>query len=524
MIPAHEKVSSSSLPPAAPLPPPDGNGPNGGKRASFDPALPGYEEEDKEKEDGPVLSEWEQINAERIKAIKSTIAKTVIAVELSRSWTELIVIVRPIAFGQPLEIEHKPSCHEAVIILSIVFALASWVLYSVAQCKTWKAAGLVTTSCFMWSGASFSPTAMTCLALFPLHPLMAAAAYTATTAVMSIAILWVQEWLKEKGAHVIAQTAGLLSIFIVISAAAATNKAFAPAFLPWAQPGYLPSFLGKGDEHRALEEDLFDESDMAAPWSWSVNAVERRLNAVDGGNPYACLEAGALPNPFGLALMWALVVNGVLVRFVVDVVVGDNGLPLDKMQGALAQFALKVLAFFTGFQYVAAIKLGWKLVYGEAHDSLKMLSLEALTVFIIACCYIRFGKPLSGVAGLPKAVRLTRDETDKAFHDTAIGQSIGVSFTPVFQKLLDRVCLFGGEIEVMVMGHSAEEAEEAAYKQDWEIAAAVVYVALIITPLSVWLYYTFILVPVTPKEEKQNAAAAADDGGGDDGGDDGGGD
>ena len=74
------------------------------------------------------------------------------------------------------------------------------------------------------------------------------------------------------------------------------------------------------------------------------------------------------------------------------------------------------------------------------------------------------------------------------------------------------------------MGHSAEEAEEAAYKQDWEIAAAVVYVALIITPLSVWLYYTFILVPVTPKEEKQNAAAAADDGGGDDGGDDGGGD
>ena len=81
---------------------------------------------------------------------------------------------------------------------------------------------------------------------------------------------------------------------------------------------------------------------------------------------------------------------------------------------------LKFLAFFTGFQYVAAIKLGWKLVYGEAHDSLKMLSLEALTVFIIACCYIRFGKPLSGVAGLPKAVRLTRDETDKAFHDTAI--------------------------------------------------------------------------------------------------------
>ena len=63
------------------------------------------------------------------------------------------------------------------------------------------------------------------------------------------------------------------------------------------------------------------------------------------------------------------------------------------------------------------------------------------------------------------------------------------------------------------------------YVQDWEIGAAVLYVLLVVTPLSIWLYHTVVLVPNESKSEKQNAAAAADDGG-DDGGDagDGGGD
>ena len=145
-------------------------------------------------------------------------------------------------------------------------------------------------------------------------------------------------------------------------------------------------------------------------------------------------------------------------------------------------------------------------------------------VFLFACCYIRFGKPISGIAALEKGAPLTRDGVDKAFHDTAIGQSIGVSFTPIFQEILDQVCLFGGTLETRLAGHTGDAAVEAAYKQDWELVAAFVYVGLVITPLSFWMYYTFIIVPDEKKAEGQNAAAAADDGGGDDGGDDGGGD
>ena len=72
------------------------------------------------------------------------------------------------------------------------------------------------------------------------------------------------------------------------------------------------------------------------------------------------------------------------------------------------------------------------------------------------------------------------------------------------------------------MGHTGAAAEEAKHKQDWELVSALVYVFFITTPMAFWLYYTFIVVKVDPKEEKQNAAAAADDGGGDDGGGDGG--
>ena len=59
--------------------------------------------------------------------------------------------------------------------------------------------------------------------------------------------------------------------------------------------------------------------------------------------------------------------------------------------------------------------------------------------------------------------------------------------------------------------------------QDWEIAAAVLYVIFFITPTAFWLYVNVILTPNDKKSESQNAAAAADDGGGDDGGGDDGG-
>ena len=85
-----------------------------------------------------------ELNEERLKAIKSTVAKTVVAVMLSRSYIELIVIVRPVAFGQPIDVGHTPSCHESLLILLTVFAFASWALYVLGGKKDWWLSGLLT--------------------------------------------------------------------------------------------------------------------------------------------------------------------------------------------------------------------------------------------------------------------------------------------------------------------------------------------------------------------------------------------
>ena len=432
--------------------------------------------------------------SERLSAIKKTIAKSVIAVELSRTWTETIVLVRPLAFGQPIEVEHVLGCHEAVMILLLVFTCASWLLYFLSKyAKGWALAGLIQTSAFMWSGATFSPTAMTCLSYFTLHPLSATIGYTCFGAAASIAALWAQGICKERGMEVVAQSLALVSIFIVISCAAVCNKE-AGVLLPW--------------QHREfMELYLRGEADFSPPV---------------------------------VALFWALVVNGVLVRVVgwFTEVVGQEWRQ-SKFGGAVILFFVKFFAFFTGFQFLAFVKLMWQVLMGSlGKPSVAILVGRAVTVFTFATCYIIFGSPISGVPKLsqqirelPPGGRILREAVDKAFHDTAVGQSIGVTMTPLFKRLFTEACLLGGAIENALYPPEHEAAAQAAaYKQDWEVAAAVVYVCFVTTPMAVWLYNTVVVEPAPLDEkkakadEKNNAAAAADDGGGDDGGDDGGGD
>ena len=47
-------------------------------------------------------------DARKRSSFKASVAKTVIAVELARSWTDLIVLVRPLVFGLPLSVGHQP--------------------------------------------------------------------------------------------------------------------------------------------------------------------------------------------------------------------------------------------------------------------------------------------------------------------------------------------------------------------------------------------------------------------------------
>lgn len=102
------------------------------------------------------------------------------------------------------------------------------------------------------------------------------------------------------------------------------------------------------------------------------------------------------------------------------------------MGAAIVLFSVKFLAFYTGFQYLSALKLFWQYISQDMGDpGLGVLALHALSVLIIAAAYVLLGTPMSGVAGLPKDRLLSREEVDKGFHDTTIGQSIGVSLTPL---------------------------------------------------------------------------------------------
>ena len=433
-----------------------------------------------------------------MKSIKTTVAKTVIALELARNWTDTIVLVRPLAFGQPIEVEHELHCHEALIILGIVFTLASWTLYMLSKVD-WQVKGLITTSAFMWAGGTFSPTATTCMELFPMHPLAATVGYALFGMSVSVVCLWLIEWLKERGVVVVAQSLSLVSTFIVISTAAVCNKE-AGNFLPWTKDEYVETFLAQAkylETHDSLEAYAAETPDLI------------------GTEP--------LFNPALVALLWAVAVNMVLVR-IVRILTADP--KTGKVAAAIVLFCVKYLAFFTGFQYNGALKTFWTVILEDTGDPPEsVLALRALTVFTFAACYITFGQPISGVPGLAKDRLLAIEEVDKAFHDTAVGQSIGMTFTPFLHKTFQMCTLAGGTFETWLYPPTdANHAEEMAYKQDFEVLGAVVYVVLIATPLSYWLYMNVVVQPNEAKSESQNAAAAADDGGGDDGGDDGGGD
>ena len=182
-------------------------------------------------------------------SLRMTVAKAIIALELSKSWIFFIETMRPMIYGKPIEVGHELGCQESLIVLSIVLTMASFVLYLLSSCRGWAVGGLVMTSMFMFSGGTFSPTATTCVALSGAHPLTTAMVYALLGAAGSISVLLLQSHMKEHRqgpsamVDVFTQTLGLLSIFIVISAAAITDKAV-EHILPWGHASYLKAYSG----------------------------------------------------------------------------------------------------------------------------------------------------------------------------------------------------------------------------------------------------------------------------------------
>jgi len=247
-----------------------------------------------------------------------------------------------------------------------------------------------------------------------------------------------------------------------------------------------------------------------------------------------------LPNPAIVAAAWALAANGVLTRLAASVTV-HAPIFLERaarctssdMDGALAAalvlFLVKLLACYSGFQYLDAISAVWRVLLRiDANNDLGLLLLQALTVVGVATLYITWQGPIAGVKIANKSLAITREEAEKAFHDTTIGQAIGVSFAPVFEILFELVCWGGGRLAVAELAVPEDLRENAVLLrlapdggaaakdrgsvQVMEFGAGVLYVVFLVTPLSCWLYYAFVLTDAERKMESQNAAAAADDG------------
>ena len=488
----------------------------------------------------------------------------VICVELSRSWAALVVLLRPLAFGRPIEVEHVPTCGESVSIMLVTTLLASCILYGlsrlaraakanrVSPLSNLVAQGLGSSAAFMWAGAAFSPMVSTCFQLVTMHRTLALAFVVSLGAAVSVLLILLQarmqEWIaathvqaaargrlvrkadkagsplgtpdrqatalggdgstkgggKVMGANadagakadtpaaastaasaaastalplspalvgVIAIAIPLVSVFVVISVAAVVDKAVG-LHLAWRSPAYIHAYV---DGEQPPRERV-------------------RVSSTDAW----------LPNPALVSLLWALAVSGVLSR-AASALTTAASTRLSSAGGAAAVlFLLKLCAYYTGFQYLSAIAIGWKVLLQDAGTpTLGVTALEALTVACVAALYIALGEPIAGLSKISGQHVVSREEAERSFHDTTIGQAIGVSFTPCFERAFALIVLQGGDIEARLWPaeglQGSEAAAAAALYQDWEVAAGVLYVVGFVTPLSIWLYVALRLASYTAR-------------------------
>ena len=125
-----------------------------------------------------------QMDEKRHETLKATILKVIICVAIARSWISLVVLIRPVAFGLPIDLGHKLSCSEALTIVWVTVIFASLVLYALSQVQLKAKAGrmdpfvnkvlqgLGASGATMWAGASLSPMATTCVNHIPYGPVV----------------------------------------------------------------------------------------------------------------------------------------------------------------------------------------------------------------------------------------------------------------------------------------------------------------------------------------------------------------
>ena len=99
-----------------------------------------------------------------------------------------------------------------------------------------------------------------------------------------------------------------------------------------------------------------------------------------------------------------------------------------------------------GFQYLNALTTTWQLVLASASIStITIVGMKAAAVVLFALAYITsFGGVITGIGLLQSAGPFSREQAEKAFHDTAVGQSIGANISPLVEELFSLAVLSTG--------------------------------------------------------------------------------
>jgi hypothetical protein len=357
-------------------------------------------------------------------SIKATVAKALICIVLSRSWGELIVLLRPLAFGLPLDIGHQPSCPESASILLVTLAAATLMLYGLTKLQSRTRAGKVNpvlnkvvqglgaSTCFMWAGAAFMPSVLLCFSLIDMNRWLLGALAVVLGAGLSLAVLSAQEELQNSlaASRVQAGFRGKRNRLSIVLGQQVNGQGSPEAGSP------VPGSHGAeavGGSTAALGAVVLEVIAQGLPLlsvfivlstakmvdkisssalAWRTEDYMRAYLSMDPGVVRTSWEEGAaggegghvggdvrrrrlavselsgevdlwLPNPAVVSILWALAANGLLTRLATTLAV-TIGPALERAQKKglvmLVVFAIQLCAYYSGFQYLDAVAASWK--------------------------------------------------------------------------------------------------------------------------------------------------------------------
>lgn len=279
----------------------------------------------------PPLKAHSFIGETQKKSIKASLAKTIICLMLARSWTSFIKLVLPLAFGRPLEVQHRSDCTESLWITLVTFTLATFVLHGMTQLQKSMKAGTVqrttnmvalqgigTSAAFMWCGASFTPAVKVCYKDVPGHQGAALMLTLGMGTALSLALSIAHEAVRARAAAATIEAAERARQSRKGSASPDAQQhtssglvVISPAVLD-----VIAQALALGNIFivvcTARAADIMVRSQL--PWL-SGEYVDAYLDATARSNDGSMGDGWVPINPSVVRLIWAFALDGLLTRF-----------------------------------------------------------------------------------------------------------------------------------------------------------------------------------------------------------------